>query len=218
MRWGEVDHWSLAVFGLSLLWLLSSIASGLFSQRMRGPSVYSRDLNRWLRLYALEWRGKERQLRCLTPQQMARRRGKRERGEALREAERERLHLQRKTEEEAERERLAFLEQLEKEEDSERESHSNSAGLGGGGGLSIMGGGGGSEGEAERVGGIAVRVVGERRRRSGVGSLSGMDSLLPISETLVMSEADSGTLTSASDYPQQDIRRRWREPQPPTEE
>ena len=119
VRVGEVEHWSLSLFGASLLWLLSSIASGLFAQRLRAPAVYARDLNRWLRLYGVEWRWKEDALRCLTAQQMARRRARREQ-EQLREAERARMQAQRRAEEAAERERLSFLEQLEREDDSER--------------------------------------------------------------------------------------------------
>ena len=176
-----MEHWSLSVFGATLLWLLSSIASGLFTQRIRAPSLYSRDLNRWLRLYALEWRWKEGQLRCLSAQQMARRRGKREK-EALREAERERLQMARKVEAEAERERVAFLEQLENEEASE------------------------ADGVGAAAAPFQVRVTGQRRS-TGAGLLS-VDGLLPITETVVMEDDGRQALTSPSDYPQQDLRRR----------
>ena len=219
VRWGEVDHWSLSLFGVGILWLLSSVASGLATARLRAPALYSRDLNRWLRLYALEWRWKEQQLRVLTPQQMARRRGKREK-EQLREVERERLQAQRRAEEQAERHRLLFLEQLEREEDSE------------GGDAAAAQHTTAKEGEATPAdptpaegaasdststgGGAEVRVVGERRRRSGPGPLSGLSSaLLPVAETLLLGQEEGKGLTSPDDYPQPstvDMRRRTATP------
>ena len=230
LRWGEVDHWSLSGFGVGILWLLSSVASGLATARLRAPALYSRDLNRWLRLYALEWRWKEQQLRALTPAQMARRRGKREK-EQLREQERERLQAQRKAEEQAERARLLFLDQLEKEDiDSETAAAAAAAAATGGGG----GRGEQPDSSAVRHGelcmspsqpslaedecgeftsageGSDVWVVGERRRRGGPGSALGLNSaLLPVAETLLVSQHGRG-LTSPDDYPQHstlDLRR-----------
>ena len=112
-----VDHLWLSVAGASLLWLLSCVASGLLRERLSSPLRYSRDINRWLRLYCLEFSRRDEQLRCLSLQQMARRRGRREKEQQ--QAERERESRQRQAAEEAERDRQSFLLMLEREEQSE---------------------------------------------------------------------------------------------------
>jgi hypothetical protein len=112
-----LDHLWLSVSGASLLWLLSCVASGLLRERLSSPLRYSRDVNRWLRLYCLEFSRRDGQLRCLSLQQIARRRGRREKEQQ--QAERERESRQRQAAEEAERDRQNFLLMLEREEQSD---------------------------------------------------------------------------------------------------
>ena len=112
-----VDHLWLSVSGLSLLWLLSCVASGLLRERLSSPVRYCQDVNRWLRLHCLELSRRDGTLRCLSLQQIARRRGRREKEQQ--QAEREREGRQRLQAEEAERDRQSFLLMLEREEQSD---------------------------------------------------------------------------------------------------
>ena len=130
----QVEHVSLCASGLCLLWLLCSVASGLYVGRVSAPSLYCRDLNRWLRLFGLEWRplgsAAEGELRCLSGAAMQRR-ARREK-DKLAAAEREREQVQATVEAEAERNRLHFLELLEREElesDGGNSSSGSSAGM-----------------------------------------------------------------------------------------
>ena len=136
----QVEHVSLCASGLCLLWLLCSVASGLYVSRVSAPSLYCRDLNRWLRLFGLEWRtaesgAAEGELRCLSGVALQRR-ARREK-DKLAAAERERQRIQASVEAEAERNRLHFLELLEREEAAENDSSSGGSGGVAGRGSSI---------------------------------------------------------------------------------
>ena len=126
--WCEVEHASLCVSGVCLLWLLCSVASGLYAGRVCAPSVYCADLNRWLRLFGLEWRvgsGAAGELRGLSGAALHRRARKEK--DKFAAAERERERIQATVEAEAERNRLHFLELLEREETLDGDNSSSSS-------------------------------------------------------------------------------------------
>ena len=114
---------SLCVSGLCLLWLLCSVASGLYVSSVSAPALYCRDLNHNLRLFGLEWRpagsGSGGELRCLSGAALQRRAQRMKERSAAVEAERERAALQ------ASVEAVHFLELLEREDDCDGDSNSS---------------------------------------------------------------------------------------------
>ena len=140
---------SLCASGLCLLWLLCSVASGLYAGRVAAPSLYCRDLNRWLRVFGLEWRAAagsgggggggswaDGELRCLSGLAVQRR-ARREKDKAAA-AERERKRLQATVEADTERNRLHFLELLEREEAMASDADSSGDGGSGSGSSTVL--------------------------------------------------------------------------------
>lgn len=62
----SLNHWTFAISGLSLLWLLCCQASGLFNQRVNAPSLYASSVNRWFRLYGIEFDRQSKELKVMS--------------------------------------------------------------------------------------------------------------------------------------------------------
>lgn len=114
-----------------MLWLLCSVATGLYVSSVSAPALYCRDLNHHLRLFGLEWRpaggGSGGDLRCLSGAALQRRAQRMKERSAAAEAERERAALQATVDAVHGQgyTRLHFLELLEREDACDGDSGSS---------------------------------------------------------------------------------------------